>query len=63
MPDSAAAAVDSAFQDLAFVAQFAGESQGGGSLALALPIIPHEIFGADCCGCLNEVMGAIGISA
>ena len=23
---------------------------------MALPIIPHEDFGADCCGCLCEVM-------
>ena len=24
---------------------------------VALPIIPHELFGADCCGCLEEVVG------
>jgi phage FluMu protein Com len=22
-----------------------------------LPIIPHELFGADCCGCLYIIMG------
>jgi hypothetical protein len=25
---------------------------------MALPIIPHELFVADCCGCLNEIIGA-----
>jgi hypothetical protein len=24
---------------------------------MALPIIPHDLFGADCCGCLNEIIG------
>jgi hypothetical protein len=24
---------------------------------MALPIIPHEEFGADCCGCLVEIIG------
>ena len=24
---------------------------------MALPIIPHEEFGADCCGCLVEIVG------
>jgi DNA-directed RNA polymerase subunit RPC12/RpoP len=25
---------------------------------MALPIIPHELFGVDCCGCLVEFAGA-----
>jgi hypothetical protein len=24
---------------------------------MPLPIIPHEDFGADCCGCLVEIIG------
>jgi hypothetical protein len=24
---------------------------------MALPIIPHEEFGAGCCGCLVEIVG------
>jgi phage FluMu protein Com len=24
---------------------------------VALPIIPHEFFGVDCCGCLVEIVG------
>jgi hypothetical protein len=27
---------------------------------MALPIIPHESFGADCCGCLYEVIEESG---
>lgn len=26
---------------------------------MALPIIPHELFGADCCGCLIEIVAAV----
>jgi hypothetical protein len=25
--------------------------------AVALPLIPHELFGVNCCGCLVEIIG------
>jgi hypothetical protein len=24
---------------------------------VALPIVPHELFGGDCCGCLHDIVG------
>jgi len=32
---------------------FAGGRDNEG---VALPILPHELFGADCCGCLVEIV-------
>jgi len=26
---------------------------------MALPIIPHELFGTDCCGCLVEIVADV----